>query len=60
MVLNLKLLNSSYEILGIEEFKYNHMDPRLFITFLNIQDHLQRRRKVASLSWYCLDNGGLQ
>lgn len=34
MVLNLKLLNSSYEILGIEEFKYNHMDPRLFDYYL--------------------------
>lgn len=34
VVLNLKLLNSSYEILGIEEFKYNHMDPRLFDYYL--------------------------
>lgn len=59
VVLFSKLLHSSYEILGIEEFKCNYMDPVcLIITFLNIQDHLQRRRKVASFEWYYLNKWG--
>lgn len=59
VVLNLKLLNSSYEILGIEEFKCNHMDPLLFDYYLPKHSRSLRRRKVASLSWYCLDKWGI-